>query len=366
MPAILCALLAFLLHCHAIQSKRPLVLFLFSGVSLGMAIGIRLSFAPVIVPFLFAIAVHRPAATKDRVLRVVAFTIGGLLANLPAIYFCLTNYQQFVFGNLGYRQLQPKFPTPMTFVEKIQYLKPVFAPPGDLLILLLAFYSLAVCGIELKRRSAQPRLETQFLLLLLVFILLGCIAPTPTFYQYHFALVPFLLLLMVYALSELRSMFAEVASLLLIVGSLFSTVYVFPLKNAAKHRRFLAPDSWTPMRVHAEAQWIRSHVDPEARAKVLTLSPLYAIESGLSIYNEFVTGPFAWRVSDLLPEKQAAQRGLPLLLEAARLFDEKRPHTVLTGKEGKELEIPLTREAERRGYKPVATPTGSVIWKSPE
>ncbi len=62
----ICAVLSFLLHCHAIRSKKPQTIFFLSGVSLGMAIGIRLSFAPLIVPFLFAIAAFPVGTFKTK------------------------------------------------------------------------------------------------------------------------------------------------------------------------------------------------------------------------------------------------------------------------------------------------------------
>jgi len=63
----------------------------------------------------------------------------------------------------------------------------------------------------------------------------------------------------------------------------------------------MRPELWIPIRLHKEAENIRAYFDTRSgQGAVLTLSPLYAIESGLPIYKEFITGPFAWRVSHLV------------------------------------------------------------------
>ena len=41
--------------------------------------------------------------------------------------------------------------------------------------------------------------------------------------------------------------------------------------------------------------------------KIATLSPLYAIEANLPIYHELATGPFLYRVGDLLRPEQRKQ-----------------------------------------------------------
>ena len=375
-PSTICAVLAFLLHCQAIRGKKPLTYFFISGVSLGMAIGIRLSFAPLVVPFLLAVVVFRAGTVRDKGLNAMAFAVGGLLANLPAVYFFFTSYEDFLFGNLGYAKLntiyrqEMSFPGPMTFAGKVKDLKnSVFAKPAELLILVVTLYSLVLFGIDAMRSAARPRFEIVFLLLLLPFVYVGCMAPTPTWYQYYFAPVPFLILLSLYTLSNLRCpAFSEAAGLLLVVAAVIAFIYGSPLKSGSMVRGLMRPESWTPIRLQREAENIRAYVDSRGgEGAVLTLSPLYAIEWGLPIYKEFVTGPFAWRVSHLLSEEEAANRGLPLRSRIKSFLEEKRPRAILTGKEKEQqLEIPLIRGAQQLGYQPIVTPTGVIIWLSPK
>lgn len=151
------------------------------------------------------------------------------------------------------------------------------------------------------------------------------------------------------------------------VAALISFVYGSPLKSGAFVHEFIRPESWTPIHLQKEAERIRAYVESRSgEGTVLTLSPLYAIESGLPIYKEFVTGPFAWRVSHLLPEEEAVNRGMPLRSRIKPFLKEKRPLAILTGKENEQLEIPIIREAQQLRYQPMVTSTDVVIWLSPE
>lgn len=374
-PSVMCAVLAFFLHCLAIRGSKPSRYFFISGVSLGMAIGIRLSLAPLVVPFLLAVIVFRESTIREKALNVMAFAVGGLLANLPAVYFFFTSYEDFLFGNLGYAVLntiyrqEMSFSGAMTFAGKVKYLaQSVFAKPAELLSLVVVLYSLLVLGIEMVRGTTRPRFEIVFLLILLPFVYIGSMAPTPSWYQYYFATVPFLILLSLYALSNLRcSAFSEAVGLLFVVAAVISFIYGSPLIRDSMISGLLRPESWTSIRIQREADNIRGYVDSRrGEGAVLTLSPLYAIESRLPIYKEFVTGPFAWRVSHLLSEEEAVNRNLPLRSRIKSFLGEKRPRAILTGKEEEELEIPLIREAQQLGYQPMVTPAGIVIWLSPE
>jgi Dolichyl-phosphate-mannose-protein mannosyltransferase len=371
-PSTLCAVLAFLLHCHATRDNKPFFYFFLSGVSLGMAIGIRLSFAPLVVPFVLAVLVFCADTNQDKARNVIAFAAGGLLANLPAVYFLLTSYKDFVFGNLGYARLntlyrqETLFAGAMTFAQKILYVKnSVFTKPGELVILVLTLYGLVLLKIDVMRRAVAPRFEILFLFIVLPFVCLGCVAPTPTWYQYYFAPIPFLILLILYILSDLRDVaLARAAGPVVLVGAFISFVYGSPFNSDSLLTR---PQSWTPVRLQREAEIIRADVDSSSgEGEVLTLSPLYAIESGLPIYNEFVTGPFAWRVSHLLSDREAANRHLPRPSRIKSFLKKKRPRAILTGKEEDPLELPFVRSAERLGYRSKTTPTGVVIWLYPK
>ena len=227
-PPTLCALLAFLVHCRALRSCSREYFFL-SGILLGMAIGIRLSFAPLVFPFLVTLFVFPPCDLRSKTLAGLAFALGGLIANAPSIYFMLTCGPDFIFGNLSYATLntlyrsQTNWAAAMTLAGKIRFFKDVvFDNPADLLIVVVSVYSLALLGIGKAREAVRTRLEVPFLLLCLPFLFAGSLAPTPSWYVYFFAPMPFILMLALYSLASLANE-ADLrsASILLVSAHLF-------------------------------------------------------------------------------------------------------------------------------------------------
>jgi hypothetical protein len=370
--ATLCAVLAFLLHNKAIREAR-LVWFVLSGFALGMALGIRLTFAPLIVPFVLAILFFRSAPWPGKARRALAFAIGGIVGNLPAIYFCLTSYQDFVFGNLRYRQLDVRYATQelphgtaTNLAGKIHHLLQTFSPgSGNLLVPIVAVVSLIMLSIAVIGRSSKPGREVVFLVALLPFLLVGCFAPTPPQYQYYFALIPFLLLLELYALSSLGSpKLLRAGAAFLVVVAAISFFPNAPLrKNIGHATRLYRPQDWMPLQVEKESQWIKQELASRGPGKVLTLSPLYVIEAGLPIDKRFVTGPFAWRISHLISADEAEARHLPYAPAIDELLRKDPPMAVLTGHEHENIEEPIISRITALGYWPTKTPSGLVLWQ---
>jgi hypothetical protein len=304
----------------------------------------------------------------------MTFLVGGLMANLPALYFLVTRPADFLFGNLHYAHLntvyrqEMSFSVGMTILGKCRYLMSmVFAMPGDLVVVMLGAGCIGLVGIEIWRSRTMPRIEVTVLLLCVPVLYAGAMLATPSWYQYYFAPVPFVILLAVYVVSTLRSgTFSRLAATVsVVVAAVLSAFHSPPGGEFGSIREVLAWHSWRPVGVHREAVAIRSYIGTADPVRVLTLSPLYAVESGLGIYREFVTGPFAWRVRDLVPEQEAAKRGLPPQ-QVAVVFKEKRPRALLTGGDEAQVELPLVRQAERLGYLRIPTATGIVVWLEPK
>jgi hypothetical protein len=267
----------------------------------------------------------------------------------------------------------------MTVFGKLVFLKEhLFAQPGELPLLLVAVYSLALVGMERLRTPTRPRVEFVCLLLVVPFVFLGAMTPTPSWSHYYFAPVAFLLWLSLSALAQLqRPAVSQAAAVLLGVAALLSFVYApLPRRMDAVARDLVRPASWVPVRVHEEADTVRAALEAQgSEGPVLTLSPLWAIEAGLPIYPEFVTGPFGYRVSHLLPAEEAAARGLPWGPNIKAFLEAHRPRAILTGHDEARVERPLIDAAEALGYLPIQTALGrvtggrgqrAVIWVPPE
>ncbi|MCK5359199.1 MAG: hypothetical protein KAJ95_01160, partial [Gammaproteobacteria bacterium] len=126
-------------------------------------------------------------------------------------------------------------------------------------------------------------------------------------------------------------------------------------------------ESIIPIKVNDQSEILRNYVDSkQEKGKVLTLSPIFAVNAKLPIFEEFVTGPFAWRVSHLLSEEVALSRGLPIRSKIKVFVQQNMPSVILTGKEKIRLERPLISAARELGYKKVKTPSKITLWLSPD
>jgi hypothetical protein len=96
------------------------------------------------------------------------------------------------------------------------------------------------------------------------------------------------------------------------------------------------------MRVHKISVDIHSKI--VAGGPVLTLSPLYAIEGGSSIYPEFSAGPFVYRIADKLSESQRRIVHAVGPDELKKLVESNPPSAVILGTEPKQVEEPILEQ----------------------
>jgi len=124
----------------------------------------------------------------------------------------------------------------------------------------------------------------------------------------------------------------------------------------------LSPTSWVAMQVHADGLAIRAGAGGR-RICVATLSPLRALDVGLSIIPELAAGPFLFRSGEVLGRERLAQlHGTsPSLLP--ELLDRRRPGAILVGFEvGWNIvpDAPLRAYALARGFTP--GPLVDALW----
>jgi len=339
------------------------------GVLLGLAIGVRLSMAPLVVPLLCSqLAADAPGTRRRPALAL----LGGLtLALLPALWLLLLAPQAMLFGNLGYPALNTAyrvaegFERAMTLPGKVAYLvTDILGEPANLLLALLLLASCLPPGtrgagttsVRLVRRAA----------LALPFLLLGALAPTPAWYQYFYALVPFVILVALgrIASSAPGSRALRVAFLLLPLAVTAAAWQTLPEYRTLSN--LPDPASWQPLRLHAAGRELASLLaeerpmaseaqagTPARRARpalVLTLSPIVPLEGGLAIDPAFASGPFAHRSARFLPADERGRHGLvgPDELEAHTAGSP--PDALLTGDERRD-DAALLEWVARHGYR---------------
>ncbi|MEA4908111.1 MAG: hypothetical protein VB089_10840, partial [Anaerolineaceae bacterium] len=289
-----------------------------AGFLLALAIGTKLTYATLVIPFGIAGLIFGPrgvwmrGSLKDKAAASFLPWLAGLgLGLLPVLYFA-RDWDVFYFNNLGFhtttglwRQLTG-FNRPMEVVLKLAYAGYQLFFKVHNLALVLAI----LAGLGANRPALRPRLKQippgLFLAISLALVaVLTAIVPTPSFYQYYAMPVSFLFLLLPYAYAASPDPTVPQKRLLFV---LTAALLVFQAPAMLASIRDLANrEAWVGLHVHDVAMDMRGELAARgtgAGGKVATLSPLYAVEANLPIYAELSTGPFLYRIGDMLTAEQ--------------------------------------------------------------
>lgn len=361
--SVLCTLGAACLCFEALSHQRSLWCLFVSGVLLGLAVGTRSSLLTALPAFLVALifsnswvdSLKEQAAIVGswKVQNLVfSFLAGFVLILLPLLFFFAISPQQFIFGNwiypglnTLYRQIDPAY-GPMDLPGKFNYLAvSVIAQPANL-ILLVAWLFFGVLSVFRLLRTRDVR--SLLLFLLPFFVAIGSFLPTPSWYQYFYAPVPFMLLAISYGLSKLIKQDGSGARQFLVLFTLM--VAFVNLIHWQDYRRisFLRyPETWRPLSIHRMGQQI---AEAASGGPVLTFGPLFPLEGGAEIYPAFATGMFNWRTADLLPPEQRQQVGAVGPDELSSLLQDSPPAAILVGINA-DLEVLLVTYAQQNNYR---------------
>jgi hypothetical protein len=198
-------------------------------------------------------------------------------------------------------------------------------------------------------------------LLLLPFILMGALVPSPAYRQYFYPLVPFGLAAVIYGLASLpkTGLPWKTAFWSVLVCATFSLLW------NARHYEYVqdlfTPKVWVPMKVHTRALTLREGVPA---GKILTLAPTHPLEAGLDIDPSFATGPFAWRVSAFVDPAKALRLDLVTLQTVEGHLAAQPPAGILVGI-GDKLVGPFVDFAKRRGAVSVSFRKDQDLWILP-
>ena len=354
---------------------KPLGLAL-AGFCLALAIGLKLTYAPIAAPFLVAIGwlptegASRAAAFRYRLTRGLAPFVGGLALGLLPLLGYLFEWDRFLFNNVGYHDLNTRwrqltgFAGAMSIAAKLDFARQVFMRADNLILLVGVVLG---CGLVLwagrKQRlvvsSLPPGARLAFLFV--VTAAATALAPTPSFFQYFALPVSGLFLLLIYAWAPVAQNAAWRPGLAVLV-----LVLACGAANGPGLQRSLTrladPQTWSGVQIHQAALSVRRALEAagaDTTGKVATLSPLYAVEAGLPIYPQLATGPFLFRVGDLLSAEQR-QRFIASSPQTIHdLLDAEPPAAILVGFEG-DLDAALREYATQRHYEKQAGMAGGV------
>ncbi len=347
---------------------RPWLIAL-AGLLAAIAVGTKLTYAAIVPAILAVLLLYRLVSTGSGTRpgamvmgALLPFLAGVLMGTLPAFLCFLRDPASFVFNNWGYHsvntawRLSTGYAGPMAWTAKLRFARDIFFRADNLVVVIGILAGVALGAHRLQTIRPVP----VGALLACALVLAGvpaALAPTPSFPQYYAVPVSFLFLLLAHSGAGQDERARWLHTRLLVILVLLATAFVGPglLRSIADatHR-----DRWSGLHIHDVSVDIRDAlighgVDPSG--KVATLSPLYAIEANLPIYRELATGPFLYRVGDMLTAEQRRQfvGSSPSTID--ELFDEDPPSAILVGYEReKQLDEPLTEYARDHRYREVS------------
>lgn len=335
-----------------------------AGVAAGLAVGTRLSFAPAALGLALVLLWWSREGLARRTQALIRYAVGGALGLVPTLALAWSVPRAFIFGNLEYAALNTAyrqamgFTTAMDLTGKMQFVlgEVLLEPRGAILFVSLAIF-LAADALRLFRFRAEGQRAALAIGILLPFLLWGALAPTPSWFQYFYMLVPFAAVASVLSASRvyLGRRRWPLGAAWVILAALAATW--FSRSEVASARSLLRPEAWSPAAVRA----VGARIAREVGGPVLTLSPIYALEGGLPIYEQFASGPFAWRVSSLVPGSARAALNVVSPEELEAVLTAKPPAGILVGREA-ELEGAFVAYAMAHDFRPLDVGEELTLW----
>lgn len=373
MPLAL-SLLAYVLWLRGVEGRmRYSLATLLAGLALGTALGAKLYYATLIVPFAVAVFLYpRHLSLQSRIAQgFIPFASGGLVALLPVGYYMVRDWELFLFNNVGYHTINTQWRlnnnfTDLGWLYKWETARDLVANPNYLILELWLTVGLLLGWA--KRHFAQHKPVNKRGLPAPAIWLAGttslmasltAFTPSPIFAQYFAMPIPFLLLWMAELYGAMAQYERWVLARLTVICALVGILAVLPRHTSAISRLIAAKEPWSGIAAVDEARRIRSSLaaaqddlssQGEAGLPYLaTLSPVLALEAGIPFYPELATGAFLLRVGDMLSPAERTRYSATSPTTLAALLDANPPGAILIGEEGNE-EIPLRQYAETHGY----------------
>jgi hypothetical protein len=360
-PGLFFAFAAFLVHVRGLRPVR-LGWLAASGALLGVAIGMRITYAPLVAPFGLALLLFSPPP-RWQPRAILAFGL-GLVAGLAPLFAMVSLapgqawFSIFEFAGINVHFRLVRGEDPLTAGRRFRYIFRLATQSEIVILILSAVPVLAAFWVGRGWKSPR-RFELWFLLLTIPFLLMGVLAPTPLHPQYFSPLVPFLLLTGLYALADIpaESPWFRGTWVLGAVGTAVSIFFgIAPYRTLPK---YLHGKEWAALNIHRRSQELLGHI---ATGRVLSLAPIYALEAKLRIYPGFSTGPFAWRVSGYIDATQAANHGIVTPETLPALLDAQPPAAIIVGFQERGEKF-LAGYGKRNGYTKLEMPDKTTIWK---
>jgi hypothetical protein len=342
-----------------------------AGACFGAAVGTRLSWAPLGLPFILGLLFLNPSPmeSRNRFLRLGAFGAGMTLVLLPVAAMALRSPDAFWFGNFEYPFVSRQFHMADRSPGRVMAMRKVYSMlrftlirPVPLLTSAALVGLITLCGREWVRGARKGWEKPAFALLVLAFVVASVYAPAQLNKQYYYMVFAFAVLAIVACVHFLAYHGYALRTLAQGLGVCALIAVIYGLQDYHDPRTLFRPRGWTSTRFQNLGEQIYRH---SGKGRVLTLAPLFPLLGGSPIYREFALGPFPWRVARFVkPERRQALKVIGPDDLAQRLEND-MPAAVLVGVERLELEQPLIDYATGHGYRPVRLRGTAVLWLGP-
>jgi hypothetical protein len=221
-----------------VDSRRRGWMFFLAGVLLALAVGAKLYYATLAVPFgLAALIYPRRASLRSRIgAGALPLVAGAIAGALPLLYYAARDWDRFAFNNLGYHLLNAQwredngYTATMTWASKLDTARDLLANPSYLLIVAwLALAVAVVLTLQNKTRRLDVLSSSVFLSgLLTVTALLTAFTPRPLFPQYFAMPIPFALALMAALYAQMLPTYRRTLLQSAIIATILLTITVLP------------------------------------------------------------------------------------------------------------------------------------------
>lgn len=356
------SVVAFALVTHALEGPPYEGWFAAGGgFALALAIGTKLYYGICFLPFVLVMLLYpRRAGLRHRIVQyVLPMLAGGMVGLLPAALLLLHDPQAFWFNNIEFHTTNTLWRESLgrsfaiTPIGKMTFfLFLVFAKPSNIIFLaLVPMGALVVLELRPYGRNMLHHLAPGTLLALLLALTTTAtlFVPTPMVLQHAAMPIPFVLLVLCSFSFPIVSIAGQRRHTLLLTGVLLVTSGAGVSTLLPMLPRFVQPAQWEGIALHRAARELQQIVGEGKR--IATLSPLYALEANLTIYPELASGPFLYRVGDLLDEEQRQRNMGTSPGSICGLLRRTPPDAILVGFEDETyLEKPLHECAIQIGY----------------
>lgn len=343
----LCVVLSFWLFISVdFEQKSKYWRIALIGALLTFATCMRITTALAQLLF-FVILLLRPSRSiKQRLKTILPFIAGTAVVLIWPLWLVLVAPRAFYLNLFWLPMLNSEWLHKIgMFFGKFDLILIALTTPGYPVLVVITI-QLWLTVLLLRRKLKISNITNLLLavLLPLVFFIIALVPPT-MWKQYLAMPAPFLVISFAYPLVYIRKLTDIPAhnkhfrvALALIVACALVSISLHPVV-LRRIPKLANPLSWTPLRLHRISRDIAGRT--KSAQPILTLAPLYAIEGGSNIYDEFSSGPFVYRIADYVTpaDLEIAHAVGPETL--CRLLEKSPPAAVILGAEPKPLEAPF-------------------------